>query len=225
MCKSQTEGGQRCASHARERLQQQSERLQEALYSGDPDRVAREREKWEDAAADYASTEKGHTALMSQAQSVAAAGDSVTEAMLSNVIARGEARRAANRDAAALIKTGAQQRATITAPEYLKPSTGWNTEGDVVTLDPHYTDPTRNACEHDHPAGQCTTDCAALVAAMSDSGPSDFGYDPTGTMGGAPRPDTVVRFDDDLRRVVFVLDHPSDCQCSDPIHDVMALRP
>lgn len=100
------EGGQRCASHTREKLTAKAAAVEEAVNaftggSGDPAALRAAQDEWEQAAAEYASTDEGHAHLTAQA---AAAGDMDTQALLNTVIAKGEALRAANRETAALLK-------------------------------------------------------------------------------------------------------------------------
>lgn len=106
MCRSMAEGGQRCAAHTREKLTLKATAVEQAVKAltaghGDPSALRTAQEEWETAAAEYASTDEGHTHLSTQA---AAAGDMDTQALLNTVIAKGEALRAANRETAALIK-------------------------------------------------------------------------------------------------------------------------
>lgn len=88
MCKSQADGGQRCAAHTRSKY--------ETLTRTDPG--------WDAAAAEYASTPEGHDRLTEEADQAAAAGDFETEAHLRSAITRGEAMRAANKETAQIIK-------------------------------------------------------------------------------------------------------------------------
>lgn len=106
MCRSMFEGGQRCASHTREKLTLKAAAVEAAVSAfsdgtGDPVALRTAQDEWEKAAAEYASTDEGHTHLSAQA---AAADDMDTSALLNTVIVRGEALRAANRETAALIK-------------------------------------------------------------------------------------------------------------------------
>lgn len=106
MCRSMSEGGQRCASHTREKLEAKAAAVEAAVQAfsdsaGDPTALRAAQDGWEQAAAEYASTDEGHAHLSAQA---AAADDMDTQALLNTVIAKGEALRAANRETAALIK-------------------------------------------------------------------------------------------------------------------------
>lgn len=98
VCKSLSEGGQRCAHHTRAKLQKKAEALQAAATHGDPNHFAKCREEWEAAAVEYASTPGGHTVLSSQRDTAKQAHDSHTEAMLTSILSRGDAMRAANED-------------------------------------------------------------------------------------------------------------------------------
>lgn len=103
MCKAISQGGQRCASHARERLTAKASRLEAAIGGSDADAAAKARAEWETAAADYASTTQGHEWLTRTVMGAEAAGDLDTAAMLTTLIHRGEAIRAANRETATLL--------------------------------------------------------------------------------------------------------------------------
>ena len=80
MCKSITEGGQRCAAHTRPAY--------EATPRTDP--------KWDDVAAAYASTREGHERLTQELADAKAAGLSTKIAQLRNALTRGETMREAN---------------------------------------------------------------------------------------------------------------------------------
>lgn len=87
MCKSQADGGQRCAAHTR--------RVFERVRMYDT--------KWDDAAAQYASTAEGRDVLVGEAEKYAAAGDFEREARCKAALVKGADIRDANADAAAEI--------------------------------------------------------------------------------------------------------------------------
>lgn len=103
MCKAMSEGGQRCASHTRDRLAKRSEVLRQAVESGDPDALAMARSAWEDAAAEYASTTEGKASMDATRVLARESGDLHTEALMTSLIQRGEAIKAANREAGTLL--------------------------------------------------------------------------------------------------------------------------
>lgn len=88
MCKSQADGGQRCAAHARRAFERA------AMYQGD---------KWDEAAAQYASTREGQEVLQAKATEFAEAGHHEHEARARAALKRGLDIRDANADAAAEI--------------------------------------------------------------------------------------------------------------------------
>lgn len=88
MCKSLADGGQRCAAHTRRAFERAS------MYSG---------EKWDEAAAQYASTREGQEVLQAKATEFAEAGHHEHEARARAALKRGLDIRDANADAAAEI--------------------------------------------------------------------------------------------------------------------------
>jgi hypothetical protein len=104
VCKSVSQGGQRCAAHTRPKLAAKSAAVEAAAEVGDLTALRAAQDEWETAAAEYASTEEGHDHLAAQAASAEALNDFDTSALLNTVIAKGEALRAANRETAALLK-------------------------------------------------------------------------------------------------------------------------
>lgn len=72
-----------------------------------------------------------------------------------------------------------------------------------------------NACEtHDEP-GVCDLECLDLICLMmqGDGGGDYVPYDPTGCSYPKPMPtERPVLVEGTIR---FVLDHPTDCQCTD----------
>ena len=113
MCNSMPDGGQRCASHTRTKVNRAATGVEEAVAAGDMGAVMAAREKWEQAAAEYASTDEGHQHLSAQAVAADASGDLDTAALLNTVVRRGEGLRAANRETSALLKA---VRAAATEP-------------------------------------------------------------------------------------------------------------
>lgn len=89
MCKSQADGGQRCAAHTRPRF--------EAATPGTSE--------WTKAAQEYASTREGHERLSEDADVAELIGDEDGAAALRAAIKRGDALREANAEAARLINT------------------------------------------------------------------------------------------------------------------------
>lgn len=87
MCKSQREGGQRCAAHTRARFN--------STPMDDPN--------WDEVAFQYASTPEGERVIGDLAYEAQESNDWHTEGRYRSVIARGEAIREANRAAAALM--------------------------------------------------------------------------------------------------------------------------
>lgn len=88
MCKSQADGGQRCAAHTRKAFERY------AMYQG---------EKWDEAAAQYASTAEGQKAIIAKAEEFAGAGHHEHEARCRAALTKGLDIRDANADAAAEI--------------------------------------------------------------------------------------------------------------------------
>lgn len=117
MCRSVSEGGQRCAAHTREKVATVVARIEDAAAAGDMAAVADARAQWEDAAAEYASTNEGRDLYRAQAAHADASGDVDTAALLNTIVAKGEAMRAANRETAALL-------AAIRMPHSLPDLTG-----------------------------------------------------------------------------------------------------
>lgn len=61
----------------------------------------------------------------------------------------------------------------------------------------------RFVCENHDAPGECTVECARLVAAMSGDDGIDW-YDPTGCSYGPPRPRRAFEFDAEARACVEV---------------------
>jgi hypothetical protein len=88
MCKSQADGGQRCAAHTRKAFENAS------MYAG---------EKWDEVAAQYASTREGQEVIQAKSTEYAEAGDLDREARCRAALTKGLNIREANADAAAEI--------------------------------------------------------------------------------------------------------------------------
>lgn len=116
MCKSTTEGGQRCSAHTRPKVAAASEAVEAAAKAGDMTALMAAQVRWEAAAAEYASTDEGHNHLTTQAATAEAGQDLDTAALLNTVIRKGEDLRAANRETAALIKAVRLSQAAIASP-------------------------------------------------------------------------------------------------------------
>lgn len=112
MCKPLSEGGQRCAAHAKARLERKAVAMREVAERTElpgPERLAAfqtAREAWEAAAVDYASTPAGRQALLERQAAADAEGGAQTSAMLSTILQRGEATRAANEQIRAALSLG-----------------------------------------------------------------------------------------------------------------------
>jgi hypothetical protein len=82
------------------------------------------------------------------------------------------------------------------------------------------------SCENHDFAGLCTEECAWLTDAMSGDSytePQEYGdylggvssIDWSGCHRGPTMPTECVTYDEVNRAVVLVIEHSSDCQCSD----------
>lgn len=119
MCRSVAEGGQRCGAHARARLDRAALTIQ-GLYESvrdpetgafaapDPEALAAAREAWESAAVEFASTPTGDRELSQSRESAVVTRDVDAEAVLTNVLNRGRALRAANERAALACEAAAR---------------------------------------------------------------------------------------------------------------------
>jgi hypothetical protein len=103
VCKSQRDGGQRCAAHTRPRLDAATRALHAAAASGDPGRIAAAHQGWEEAAVEYASTPEGRDHFAALAGQSAESGDYDTEALLNVIVRRGQDLNAANKDAGSIL--------------------------------------------------------------------------------------------------------------------------
>lgn len=93
MCKSNAEGGQRCAAHTREKFE----------------RVSRADDKWDGVAAAYASTPEGHERLTREAAIAEGQHDYELMSRTQIAINKGESMRAASKEAAAQIELRAAE--------------------------------------------------------------------------------------------------------------------
>jgi hypothetical protein len=100
VCKSRSEGGQRCASHARALVDTRAAALDTARESGDARAVVEATDAWLDAAAVYASTDEGYAAVTGGAALAAHRGDQDKAAALLAAAVRGDRIRARNRTVA-----------------------------------------------------------------------------------------------------------------------------
>jgi hypothetical protein len=109
MCNSLAQGGQRCSHHAKGVLERKATALRQAAERatnpGDVSAFHEAQAEWEQAAVDYASTPAGKIALTERMQAAAQADDPRTEALLGNIIQRGDQLREVN----------AQMKAVLTA--------------------------------------------------------------------------------------------------------------
>lgn len=116
MCNSLAQGGQRCSHHAKGVLERKAVALREAAEKAtNPSDVTAfhaAQAEWEQAAVEYASTPAGKTALTERMQAAGEQGDPRTEALLTNIIQRGDQLREVNAQmkavlaAAAITETG-----------------------------------------------------------------------------------------------------------------------
>lgn len=85
-------------------------------------------------------------------------------------------------------------------------------------------DPNLNGCENHDAPGACDEECVALVQQMAADW-DDTPYDPTGCSYRPPtRPEERPMLAP-VKRVVYVDVHAHDCQCTDPVHDVVPWAP
>jgi hypothetical protein len=100
MCKSQSEGGQRCASNTRDKFFSTGQALIAAQAGGNATETAAAQQIWEDAAAQYASTPEGQHAMTSLGWILDAEQKWDESALYLSLAARGERIAEANRTAA-----------------------------------------------------------------------------------------------------------------------------
>lgn len=106
MCKAVPEGGQRCAAHGRDHFDSKTKALEAAKASGDVDKVADARVKWEKAAVEYASTDAGHNVMTNRGWQAEENGNDDEAAMYWSLAARGERMQEANRASRLKIRLG-----------------------------------------------------------------------------------------------------------------------
>lgn len=195
MCKSQAEGGQRCAAHTRARFTKATESLTAATATGDPARIEDARRTWDVAAVEYASTREGRNELRKEFGTHRRAGDPEGAANVSNIIQRGHALAAANREAADTIRD-ANRPEVRTARDIAQGRYTFTDDDTAVMGTPRFT------CENHNKPGSCTPECADLNAAMNGGGDTGVAFDPTGTTYGPDRP--YMRYDYDANKKVAV---------------------
>lgn len=123
MCKPLNEGGQRCASHAKDRLERKAQAMREAAdwaAERGPEGMQhfnQAREAWESAAIEYASTPAGAEVLTARLAVAEEAQDGHTSAMLTTILSRGEAMREANAQVRAALALGAFMETSLPEPE------------------------------------------------------------------------------------------------------------
>lgn len=122
MCRSVAEGGQRCASHAKNRLDVRVEAVR-ALFAQarDPETgvvgaidevaLADARAQWDEAAVEYASTPAGEREFVQRLHAARSTGDVDGEAVVMSVLKRGLVMREANAQAAAVSGRSGSPRA------------------------------------------------------------------------------------------------------------------
>lgn len=122
MCKSLAEGGQRCAAHAKARLERRAVAMREAAVraaDGSPANIEafhKRRADWEQAAVEYASTPAGQEVLSARQVQAFADRDEHTAAMLTTILTRGQAMREANAQIRAALALGAFTETELPAP-------------------------------------------------------------------------------------------------------------
>ena len=94
MCRSQADGGQRCAAHSLERMNRAAERVKAASAAGDAQERSRQSEKWERAAVQYAATSSGREAVTGWRAEAAAAGAERAVGRWDSILRRGAELRA-----------------------------------------------------------------------------------------------------------------------------------
>lgn len=104
MCRSQAEGGQRCAAHAKARMDQAARRAAQARASGDASARSQALDAWEEAAVEYASTPTGHDDISARLAAAEADGNPRGAARWASVLRRGESLREANQAAATAVR-------------------------------------------------------------------------------------------------------------------------
>lgn len=202
MCRSASEGGQRCAAHTRKKFDRAERRLNTAKSVGDTARVVAALAVWEQAAAEYASTDEGHQAMTDRSRRAQSSEppnwDDVS--MYQGLAARGEQIREANKEAATLIRAAEEAARTTVLPE-VEQSSDFDPRRETITA-------IRFSCEvHDRP-GQCDTECLELASNMNPSLGLD--YDPTGTSYPAPQPWTAYHLDTTHRALHEVTYTPNE---------------
>lgn len=114
MCKSLSQGGQRCAAHTRPAFQAVEARLLHAALAGDADAMAQARTDWDAAALDYAATKEGETHFSDARRAAATTGDLDAEIRYETLLRRGRDLYESNREAGEEI---ARKAALAAAPD------------------------------------------------------------------------------------------------------------
>ena len=117
MCRSQAEGGQRCAAHAKARMDQAARRAAQARASGDAAARTQALDAWEEAAVEYASTPTGHHDISARLATAEADGNPRGAARWASVLRRGESLREANQAAASAVRDRETPHVPINPPE------------------------------------------------------------------------------------------------------------
>lgn len=145
MCKSQAEGGQRCAAHTRDAYRTADAALTEAQAAGDAAALAVATQRWDAAAAEYASTPTGHAELDQRRLQYQAHGHTAAASRLAAALRRGQTLREANTAAAAAIAQARTPEAHATSDDEAlaaafmawqgdgpEPTSGYDDEGWLV---------------------------------------------------------------------------------------------
>lgn len=203
MCKSAAEGGQRCSAHTRARFDKATDNLAVAAATGDPERIQQARAAWETAAVEHASTREGRNELRKKVSEHTAAGDDDLAANTTNIIQRGTALQAANREVAEAIRAANRPEAR-TARDIANGRYSFADDDTAVMSSARFV------CEnHDQP-GSCDVECVQLLDAMAGDDGTSVTYDPTGTSYGPDKPYTVHSYDVSRKAAVEYVITPID---------------
>jgi hypothetical protein len=107
MCRSRVEGGQRCSDHSTKALAKAEQVVRAVADGGSPEEIADAREQWDKAAVAHTSTDKGRREFESEAAKAQEHGDFQKEAMIRDVLNRGEGLRESNAAVLAAYRTSA----------------------------------------------------------------------------------------------------------------------
>lgn len=182
MCKSQAEGGQRCAAHSLQRMERAAERVKTASAAGNTRERDRQSAKWERAAVDYAATPTGQEAVTTWRDEAIAAGDHRAVGRWDSILRRGTEQRERH------------QAARETQPSATAPATspGSGSPWDAIDAEQNARTPSAGL------TGSATTE-------PGNPGHSAEGVPPRSY---AMKPATWLRLDQDHKRVsgAFALD-------------------